>query len=132
MSHSFQIPSDIKPGTYVVRTELLALHTNTANFKMTPLAGPEFYIGCINIEVTGDGTITPEGETFPGWYNPTDPGLNFVPYYGDGSGVEHNSKYVSTLPSYNPNLSDTFGYRFPQEQSFIRVSMTLLLPRLLQ
>jgi cellulase len=96
MSHSFQIPSDIKPGTYVLRTELLALHANTAAMKMTPVSGPEFYLHCFNIEVTGNGTVTPEGNTFPGTYKPTDPGLSFVPYYGDGSGVEHNSKYVST------------------------------------
>jgi hypothetical protein len=104
MSHSFQIPSDIKPGTYVLRTELLALHANTAAMKMTPVSGPEFYLNCFNIEVTGSGTATPEGNTFPGTYKPSDPGLSFVPYYGDGSGVEHNSKYVRTSNSGIPYI----------------------------
>jgi hypothetical protein len=102
MSHSFQIPSDIKPGTYVLRTELLALHANTAMMKMTPVSGPEFYLHCFNIEVTGSGTVTPEGNTFPGWYKSGDPGLSFVPYFGDGKGVEHDSKYVR--PKYSSTL----------------------------
>jgi cellulase len=95
MSHSFQIPSDIKPGTYVIRTELLALHTNTPSFAMTPLGGPEFYLGCFNVEVIGNGTATPEGTTFPGAYKAGDKGLSFSPYYGEGTGREQNSKYVS-------------------------------------
>ena len=95
MTHSFTIPSDIKPGTYVVRTELLALHTNSPSFVMTPLGGPEFYLGCFNVEVIGSGTATPEGTTFPGAYKRGDKGLSFAPYYGTGSGVEKNSKYVS-------------------------------------
>jgi cellulase len=94
MTHSFKIPSDIKPGTYVVRTELLALHTNSPSFAMTPLGGPEFYLGCFNVEVIGNGTVTPEGVTFPGAYKKGDQGLTFAPYYGTGSGVEKNSRYV--------------------------------------
>jgi lytic cellulose monooxygenase (C1-hydroxylating) len=96
MSHSFRIPSDIKPGTYVLRTELLALHGNTPSMQYTPVSGPEFYLHCVNIDVTGSGTATPEGVTFPGAYKPGEKGLTFAPYYGDGSGVEKNSKYVST------------------------------------
>jgi cellulase len=95
MTHSFKIPSDIKPGTYVVKTELLALHTNSPSFVLTPLGGPEFYLGCFNVKVIGNGTATPAGETFPGAYKAGDKGLSFAPYYGTGSGVEKNSKYVS-------------------------------------
>jgi cellulase len=95
MTHSFKIPSDIQPGTYVVRTELLALHTNSPSFAMTALGGPEFYLGCFNVEVIGNGSATPDGATFPGAYKPGDKGLTFSPYYGNGSGVEKNSQYVS-------------------------------------
>jgi cellulase len=94
MTHSFKIPSDIKPGVYVVKTELLALHTNSPTFAMTPLRGPEFYLGCFNVEVIGNGTATPAGETFPGAYKSGDKGLTFAPYYGTGSGFAQNSKYV--------------------------------------
>ena len=98
MTHTFRIPSDIKPGTYVLRTELLALHGNTPSMQMTPVSGPEFYLHCFNVEVTGSGTETPPGSTFPGTYTRGDPGLFFVPYYGDGSGVQKNSRYVSVQP----------------------------------
>jgi cellulase len=94
MSHSFQIPSDINPGTYVLRTELLALHGNTPSMQPTPVSGPEFYLHCFNVDVIGSGTATPEGVAFPGGYKYGDKGLTFSPYYGDGSGVEKNSKYV--------------------------------------
>jgi cellulase len=99
MTHSFKIPSDIKPGPYVVRTELLALHTNTKSFAMTPLGGPEFYLGCFNVDVIGNGTAAPEGATFPGAYKKGDAGLTFAPYYGTGSGAAVNSKYVSAALS---------------------------------
>lgn len=98
MTHSFQIPSDIKPGTYVVRTELLALHANSPSMVMTPISGPEFYLACFNVEVTGNGTATPKGVTFPGAYKLGDKGLSFSPYYGTGSGVEKNSKYITPGP----------------------------------
>jgi hypothetical protein len=78
-----------------VRTELLALHTNSPSFVKTPLGGPEFYLGCFNVDVIGNGTATPVGTTFPGAYTKGEKGLTFAPYYGDGSGVEQNSKYVS-------------------------------------
>src|ERR1700743_616636 len=98
MTHTFTIPSDLKPGTYVVRTELLALHTNTPSFAWTPLAGPEFYLGCFNVEVTGTGTSTPEGMTFPGAYKTGEKGLTFSPSTGPGSGVEKKRKYVTPGP----------------------------------
>jgi Auxiliary Activity family 9 (formerly GH61) len=104
LRHSFQLPSDIKPGVYVVRTELLALHGNTPSMQMTPVHGPEFYLHCFNVEVLGNGTAAPEGVTFPGAYKASDPGLFFSPYYGEGSGVEHNSKYVSIGDSAATNL----------------------------
>jgi hypothetical protein len=107
MSHSFRIPSDIKPGTYVLRTELLALHGNTPSMQPTPVSGPEFYLHCFNVEVTGSGTATPPGNTFPGTYVRDDPGLYFSPHYGAGSAVQHNSRYVSTAVKFR-----TSPYKF--------------------
>jgi hypothetical protein len=92
--HSFQIPSDIKPGTYVVRTELLALHGNTLGGSVK---GAEFYVGCFNVDVIGSGTASPEGVTFPGAYKDGDIGLTFKPYFGRGSDPVLNAKYVSPL-----------------------------------
>ncbi|CAI4219785.1 unnamed protein product [Parascedosporium putredinis] len=58
------VPADIKPGKYVVRQEGFPI-------------GPQFYMTCFNIEVTGDGEATPQGATFPGAYDMEAPGLNF-------------------------------------------------------
>lgn len=96
-SYTLRIPSELVPGTYVLRTEMIALHANTPGMKMSPVSGPEFYLHCFNIEVTGNGTAKPEGSTFPGTYKADDPGVVFVPYFGDGDGRERNGGYVSHL-----------------------------------
>jgi cellulase len=80
-----------------MRTELLALHGNSLSSQSAVVTGPEFYVHCFNIDVIGSGIATPEGVTFPDAYKPGDKGLFFSPYFGGGSGVEHNSQYVSTL-----------------------------------
>jgi cellulase len=48
------VPKDIAPGQYVLRHEIIALHSaQDAN-------GAQSYPQCINIEVTGSGTAEPE------------------------------------------------------------------------
>jgi len=74
---TFTIPSDIKPGAYVLRTELLALHGNTMSWEPTLYSGPQFYTHCFNVEISGNGNATPEGVTFPGGYKRDDPGVKF-------------------------------------------------------
>jgi hypothetical protein len=58
----------------------MALHfavSTTPGFEWSPI-GPQFYMACFNFKVTGDGTATPKGVTFPGGYNlQKDPGLTF-------------------------------------------------------
>jgi hypothetical protein len=73
------VPWDIKPGNYVVRHELLALHfaTTHSNYWGFGMVGPQFYPSCYSVRVIGNGTATPAGVTFPGAYQPTDPGLVF-------------------------------------------------------
>jgi hypothetical protein len=78
---TFQLPSDIKPGMYVLRTELMSLHYATRT-------GPQFYTHCFNVEISGDGTATPAGVKFPGGYTSSDPYLRFPLY--DASGKENN------------------------------------------
>ncbi|KAF2664489.1 hypothetical protein BT63DRAFT_378963 [Microthyrium microscopicum] len=73
-----QIPSDIEPGLYVLRHELMALHVaekGSPTSRGTPLSGAQFYPICFSIQVTGDGTVTPDGVKFPGGYKYSDPGL---------------------------------------------------------
>jgi hypothetical protein len=73
-----KIPSDIKPGLYILRTELLSLHGNGQYLNPGLKGLPQFYTHCYNIEITGDGTATPPGVKFPGGYPKTDPGVGFI------------------------------------------------------
>jgi cellulase len=75
------IPADIKPGTYVLRHELLALHFATANsnwwYIPSGKIAPQFYVSCYVLNITGTGDVVPAGVTFPGAYQEKDPGLVF-------------------------------------------------------
>ncbi|GFF55909.1 polysaccharide monooxygenase Cel61a [Aspergillus udagawae] len=63
------IPSDIAPGDYVLRHEIIALHNARQD------NGAQAYPQCINLKVTGGGTATPKGIPATQFYTPTDPGI---------------------------------------------------------
>ena len=65
-----KIPSGIKPGFYVLRHEMMALH-----FAENP-DGAQNYPNCINLEITGSGTLDPPGIPAVSMYHPTDPGVS--------------------------------------------------------
>ncbi|KAI1850992.1 hypothetical protein JX265_007317 [Neoarthrinium moseri] len=73
---SSKIPTSLKPGKYLIRHELLALHqANT----------PQFYPECAQIEVTGSGSAVPGGEfltKIPGYASQSDPGVTVDIYQG--------------------------------------------------
>jgi hypothetical protein len=54
-----------------------------ANLQSFNQVGPQFYPRCFNLRVTGSGTATPQGTTFPGAYHANDPGLSFDVYSND-------------------------------------------------
>jgi len=86
MTWTVQIPSNIKPGDYIVRHELIALH-----YALKEM-GPEFYISCLNVKVLGDGTAEPKDTgRFPGAYKPDDPYLKFNLH-------NHENKYIPPGP----------------------------------
>jgi cellulase len=89
---TLQLPSDIKPGVYILRTELLALHGNAMTSTPSEGSGPQFYIHCFNLDIQGSGTAEPKGVKFPGAYKRTDPGVKFNLYAG-GQAAKDN--YVS-------------------------------------
>lgn len=69
------IPSDLAEGTYVLRHEIIALHSAAQE------DGAQSYPQCINIEVTGGGSATPDdGEPATSFYTPSDPGIQFNLY----------------------------------------------------
>jgi cellulase len=67
---SFTVPKCIASGQYLLRVELIALHS-AYNYP-----GAQFYMECAQINVTGGGSTTPSTTTsFPGAYKGSDPGI---------------------------------------------------------
>ncbi|ERF74842.1 hypothetical protein EPUS_03226 [Endocarpon pusillum Z07020] len=71
------IPATLAPGNYVLRHELIALHSADKPY------GVQNYPQCINLKVTGTGTANPAGIPATEFYTPTDPGLSLSIYYPD-------------------------------------------------
>lgn len=73
-SWTVDIPSSVAPGYYVLRHEILALHS-AGNPN-----GAQAYPQCINIEVTGSGSSVPSGTPGTSLYTASDPGVLFNLY----------------------------------------------------
>lgn len=64
------IPTCIAPGQYLLRTELLALHSAYGNM------GAQFYQSCAQINVSSSGTLVPtQTVSIPGLYQQNDPSI---------------------------------------------------------
>ncbi|KAF9701396.1 hypothetical protein EKO04_000312 [Ascochyta lentis] len=79
---SVTVPTSIAPGQYVLRHEIIALHSAGQE------NGAQNYPKCFNLEVTGSGTETPAGTAADKLYTPTDPGIEVSIYSGDLSGYK--------------------------------------------
>jgi len=69
---NFKIPSDLSPGNYLLRGEIIALHGAYAS------GGSQPYVHCAEITITGSGTSNPTSDylvSFPGAYTVNDPGI---------------------------------------------------------
>ncbi|KAL2266182.1 hypothetical protein VTJ83DRAFT_5534 [Remersonia thermophila] len=64
-----QIPSDLAPGHYVLRHEIIALHA------AGQLNGAQNYPQCFNLLVTGSGSAVPRGVKGTALYTPNDKGI---------------------------------------------------------
>lgn len=64
-----QIPSDIAPGNYVLRHEIIALHSAGQQ------NGAQNYPQCFNLQVTGSGTQKPSGVLGTELYKADDAGI---------------------------------------------------------
>ncbi|TVY81198.1 putative endo-beta-1,4-glucanase D [Lachnellula suecica] len=73
---NFTMPTCVAPGQYLMRVELIALHSAYAQ------GAAQFYMSCANIQVTGSGTATGTMVKFPGAYSATDPGIMLNIYSG--------------------------------------------------
>ncbi|KAK9778415.1 hypothetical protein SCAR479_04817 [Seiridium cardinale] len=68
------IPASVTPGNYVLRHEIIALHSaNQPN-------GARAYPQCFNLEITGSGADTPSGIPGTQLYNSVDPGILYNLY----------------------------------------------------
>ncbi|KAI8625956.1 lytic polysaccharide monooxygenase [Xylariaceae sp. FL1651] len=79
-----EIPPQIKPGFYVLRTEIIALH-NASNPKgkgNTTWIGAQNYPQCLNLRIAGNGSLLPAGTLGKELYNPDDPSVNLDIYKG--------------------------------------------------
>jgi cellulase len=63
------IPKELKAGNYILRHELIALHPGGDE------GTTQMYPQCVNLNVTGGGTVEPEGIAGSKLYSSTDPGL---------------------------------------------------------
>lgn len=64
-----KIPEDIAPGDYLLRAEVIALHTAGSS------GGAQLYMSCYQLTVSGTGTAAPATVKFPGAYKSSDPGI---------------------------------------------------------
>ncbi|KAL4982382.1 glycosyl hydrolase family 61-domain-containing protein [Aspergillus falconensis] len=68
-SWTVTIPSSLAAGGYVLRHEIIALHS-AGNEN-----GAQNYPQCVNLEITGGGSASPSGTVGTELYTPTDPGI---------------------------------------------------------
>ncbi|KUJ17046.1 uncharacterized protein LY89DRAFT_697291 [Mollisia scopiformis] len=68
-SWSVTIPTDIASGNYVLRHEIIALHS------AEEADGAQNYPQCVNLEITGTGTATPSGTLGTALYSETEAGI---------------------------------------------------------
>lgn len=104
------IPASIAPGKYVLRHELISLHS--ADHEN----GAQNYPQCLNIEVASDGTDIPVGEPATSFYKAEDAGIHLsiytapveytIPgpalYSGAGSSPEKPAKPSSSTSASSP------------------------------
>ena len=91
---SLTLPTQVAPGDYLVRHELIALQLATT------LGGAEFYPSCTQIRVGGSQKGTPnQTVSFPGAYNDNDPGILDPNAYTPGATYIFPGGPVSNLAS---------------------------------
>ncbi|KAK6496911.1 hypothetical protein TWF481_001892 [Arthrobotrys musiformis] len=73
---TFNIPTNIPSGDYLLRAEAIALHAAGA----LPPNGAQFYMSCYQLTITGGSGSIPSTVNFPGAYADTDPGI-FINIY---------------------------------------------------
>lgn len=106
-----QIPADIAPGNYVLRHEIIALHSAGSE------DGAQNYPQCFNLAVSGTGSLQPSGTYGTDLYHETDPGILYNLY----TTVEDY-----TMPG--PTLYSGFPSSVAQSSSVATVTSSAIVP----
>ncbi|KAH9890765.1 glycoside hydrolase family 61 protein [Xylariomycetidae sp. FL2044] len=76
-SYTYEIPTCVQDGEYLVRIQSLAIH------NPWPAGIPQFYISCAQVSVSGgSGTASPATASIPGAFSEEDPGYTANIYSG--------------------------------------------------
>ncbi|KFY54413.1 hypothetical protein V497_07735 [Pseudogymnoascus sp. VKM F-4516 (FW-969)] len=89
---SFTIPECIEDGDYLLRLEILALHSAYDE------GGAQFYMECTSITITGGtGAETPSTVSIPGVYDAKDPSIMLMIY--NDKGEPYPTSYTPLAPA---------------------------------
>ncbi|KAK3693301.1 family 61 glycosyl hydrolase [Podospora appendiculata] len=92
--HYFTMPSCIAPGQYLMRVEIIALHSASTQGQA------QFYMECAQIQITGSGSTTGANTvSFPGAYSATDPGILLSIYDSTGQPTNGGRSYPVPGPA---------------------------------
>lgn len=90
----FSLPSCLAPGQYLVKVEIIALHSAYNQ------GGAQFYSSCGQLSVGGSGTLSPSSTVgFPGAYSATDAGIKINIYGTSGQPDNGGKAYTAPGPS---------------------------------
>lgn len=90
----FNIPSCVASGQYLLRAEILALHSAGSP------GGAQFYSSCAQLSISGSGNLSPSTVSFPGAYSSNDASI-VISIYGS-SGQPDNNGRSYTVPGPAP------------------------------
>ncbi|TDZ36043.1 putative endo-beta-1,4-glucanase D [Colletotrichum spinosum] len=86
VSEPVTIPASIKPGKYIIRHEIIALHESDTAYSENPARGAQFYPSCIQVDIEGTGSDVPPGTwDFQKDYTYTDKGIVYNLYNDDAT-----------------------------------------------
>ncbi|KAF1956589.1 glycoside hydrolase family 61 protein-like protein [Byssothecium circinans] len=89
----FTMPSCVAPGKYLLRAEIVALHSASNS------GGAQFYMGCAQINISGSGSKTGQTVSFPGAYSANDAGILVSIYNAQGQPVGNGQPYKIPGPA---------------------------------
>jgi cellulase len=81
------MPSCVAPGQYLLRAEMIALHSASTT------GGAQFYMGCAQINVSGSGSKIGNTVSFPGAYKADDAGIKLSIYNAQGQPKGNGTPY---------------------------------------